>query len=400
MNYTNCKTDYTKAIVGFIVLPFASALKAIFDYKGKTSILVITLFTTLYGYSAIAQEGIDLYAYVMSLENFENTTFDESIDKYVYIVSLIISKFTSNGHILMAAFGCIYGLLMSLSLKFFNSESTIVSKQERYIKYVVVFIFVNIFSLSTLGGVRYATAFYLLFLGLSEYILTSNKLFLLFVFLTPLIHFSYYIYIICAVLFLIFRQKPKAIFFLLILSFFFGQISISSTMSSLASLMGEGFSERSNSYLNVNTIDYNNSYLNNWTGTLLDYIYYFENAFLAYLLLRKKNFSDNEGKLNFSVACVGCFFILTNVVINVPHLGLRSQIIARALTMIPLYLYFKNWQSRTSAEKAAFILIVVPSILVSLNEIIKVMGTTPISLAFYPLPFLNTFDSSVFSLFF
>ena len=182
----------------FIVWPFGSFLFALQNIKLKSSAIIIILFSMVFGYSfSFTDTSADSYriAYVFSVFNF--SSFSEIIalykaggtpDVYRFLVYGITKLFTNNPKVLFALCGFVFGLFMYLSLLMFSKEKE--NKNELCIVLLSLFFF-SLNPLPNLNGFRFWTATWVYFYAATNFCVYNNKIWIIGVLITPLIHFSF-----------------------------------------------------------------------------------------------------------------------------------------------------------------------------------------------------------------
>ncbi len=115
------------------------------------------------------------------------------------------------------------------------------------------FLFINVFGIQGLAGVRFYTAFYVFAFGAISYINTSKKIYLLTFPAACLIHFSYIFAVLLFVLYYVLRNKPYIIYMIVGLSFVITFTSISKLISQYGFYLGSSIEARANAYSLENT---------------------------------------------------------------------------------------------------------------------------------------------------
>lgn len=391
----------TGGLVAFVVAPFATAIYAVTKAGEKWTYLVLALFTALFGYCAIPDETMDFYRYLHLLDYFSwADTSEFGTDKYVYLVTGLVSNVTRNGHILMAVFGAIYGLLFAFSLQFFTDSE---KKLPRYAYLFFVMLFANAVSLKGLGGVRFGTATFMFFIGVYNYIITKSYKFLILIALSPLVHFSFILYDGIFLAFYFSKKYPRVIVYAFLISFILNVANVGSFISQYSMYFGSDIAERGSDYINGDLDEMKKAYQGAfWTrvGIYFRYCEYFALIFIY------KHAKKHQGKINYG-SNIGLMFlfclvfgIFGNILEPVPHLGLRTQGLFSSFLILPIFRYCRdNWQYKDFTMRILTYTMVAGGFLKIIMGIRTVVDITPISLVFCPLPFTQITDTTMNVLF-
>jgi hypothetical protein len=187
----------------FLFWPFGSFLLALFNIKSKVSAVVYVLFSTLFGYSFTFQsEGADSYRIALVFRDyFQSTSFQGTIelfkeggitDIYLKLSYVIFKQFTDNPRFLFAWFGFVFGIFSYLSLRYLLDF-----KFEKNTKmlFVITLIFFSFYPLASVNGVRFNTAALIFFCSIINLFVYKKPIWLIGLFSTILIHFSFIIVI-------------------------------------------------------------------------------------------------------------------------------------------------------------------------------------------------------------
>ena len=336
-------------LVFFIVWPFGSFLYALWNYNKKESLLVFVLFTGLFSFSMQSNSEMydldrvlnsaELYASKPDSEFFEIVTGlygnedDAGVDIYRDLVSFVVTRFTSNGHVLLMIFGLVYGFLFSKSI------STLLKINDvRNIKTALILVsFSMIFSMDQIAGIRFATAAYLFFFGLINYLWTSEKKYFVILSLSCLVHFSFLSLIVLLLLYLIIKPTEKITFIALIGSFLAGTL-FKGAMVKIFELLGGSIEKRANLYLGVEGVNQH----------IVWFVAYREELMLAFIALffivsKLSKTKLVETKLTSNLYNFSMFvLILSNLSIAIPDASYRFMLVFIFLFMAYVYLSYKQ----------------------------------------------------------
>lgn len=237
----------------FFILPWLSYLISLFNLKSKRSAVLFILYAAFFGYSiSFSNSSADSYRYATAFLNFERpdsylTIISWYLDgslRDLYRISLfyVTSLFSSSPHFLYALAGLIHGFFVYLNLRLYIDEK---GRQNNIYTLALGLVFITLCSITAVNGFRFNTGAMLAFYSIYQFIVKNNKLGLLGVIFTPLMHYSFFLLIpVVLILKLVLylnnsSQKINPIFFYMfittaLLSFFLDTniINISSITSS------------------------------------------------------------------------------------------------------------------------------------------------------------------------
>ena len=339
-------------IIGFLFSPIIALLFALWKRNEYGAKLVIFLFSGLFGYLMNTTDyRMDLYRYLNLLQetpyndissvfaNQYSSGSNSTSDLYVSLLQTIIGSFTNNGHILMLAFGLVFGIFYVKMIKLLPkfSDKTLLS-------FGIFFLFINVFGIQGLAGVRFYTAFYVFAFGAISYINTSKKIYLLTFPTACLIHFSYIFAVFLFAVYYVFKAKPYIIYMIVGLSFVMSFTSISSIISQYASYLGGSIETRANTYSLENTdyVDFVNNIQSEtvWYVALRGKIVYWAAVIsLSLIGIYHKRIKIDEKAFQYILLAL-VFLSCRNIIINIPDFGSRYNAIFIALFYFLLYHIF------------------------------------------------------------
>lgn len=312
----------------FFISPIVSYFYALKNIQRKESGLAIIFICGFVGYLMNTEmEGFDLYRYLKMLHNSQslNAVIDsfragKETDLYAPLSISLIGSFTKNGHILMLWFGLIFGYLYSKGLSRFNDSSTLLS-------YVFIIIFANIIGISGLAGVRFSTAIYVFFIGLTGYLERKDKKNVLILLSSSLFHFGLLPGVVIFFGYMLLKRWPIIIYTLAIASFISTFINFDQYMANVAGILGGSFQSRAEIYTTANTwyVEYlkENSMQTAWfIKYKFDAAYYSIVIFFIYVALCVKRLKIEENTFQLFLFIL-LWLTFRNLVSNVPDLGVR-----------------------------------------------------------------------------
>ncbi len=341
------RIDYSLILV-FFIWPFAAFLYALVNYRRRDSQIIMVLFTGLFAFSMMAESaGLDLYRILESAKLYATLSFDQvwaivgglygegddaGVDVYRDLVAFIITRFSSNGNVMMLVFGLIYGWFYVLSLQALLA----INKIKNVYSIFILISFSMIFSMDQVAGVRYATAAYLMFFGGFRFIQSKRLKFLIIAALSVLVHFSFLAVFVVLIIYWWLKPANVILFILVIITFFAGNFFGDSVLTFIDSL-GGSLGARAGLY----------------TGQKLEadhtvwFVKYREESMAIYMVLfilitkilniRLREKQLHTQLLGFSLALLS----LSNITTNIPHAGYRYQFVAILFFMAYVYLLYR-----------------------------------------------------------
>lgn len=235
------KRNKTTAFILTLVFPFGGLIYTLSHWREKWAkntfwLACIYLGAVLIYWpeGTILGEGADGGRYVlllMDMYNNSNVSISSilsnylrddgvTMDLYQPLMTFFISRFTDNGHILMAVFALVFGFFYSRNIWFILEK---LPKKKFGGLFILVTLYFLICPITQINGVRMWTALHVFVYGMMPYLLRKDRSKLWWVLLTPLIHFSFlYVAILAVVWFLLpYRLKTQNSVFLTIVFVFF-----------------------------------------------------------------------------------------------------------------------------------------------------------------------------------
>lgn len=199
-------------LVFFILFPFFTFLYSCFDLRKRSAQIIFVLFFGLFGYCHTFEDTrADSYRKYESFTNYAAEDFEdifsefqagERKDIYESILYSILKPITNDPHILMLIVGLLGGFFYMLVAKRFYED-------KRY-KFTLPIIILTIFiivesNFVQIGGIRNFTAFGVFMYSVIRLLIDDKKLWIIGIFLAPLIHFGYIIVAVATIIIWILR---------------------------------------------------------------------------------------------------------------------------------------------------------------------------------------------------
>lgn len=367
--FKNEGASYLFVFIFFLLSPIVAFIAALIKYKSKYSHLIFVLFTSVFGYNMVAEsEAFDLYRVHELLQVYNPYTIGQIASSYIYtwtnkgenyvdmhnsadlyssVVSIIVSRFTNNGRVLMAIFGLIYGYVFVSVLKKF-----LYNLQYEDLFTVLILLFASfMMPLHQLAGVRYGTATYIFVFGILSYFQSNDyenriiKLVLLTI-LSCLVHFSFVLpaFILFFYVFILSHFNAEkllyALYSIYLLSFLFPNLLSSVLPSDIGTMFGEGIASRTALYTDTIVNNENKSiYYSNTSWFVL-----FPSLFSSYVIkfgvfiwviFRNKIIYNSVVLKMLSIIIL--FLIIVNFSSGVSNLGPRLMMVTGILFFYYLF---------------------------------------------------------------
>ena len=308
----------------FICSPLIATIYALIKRNGNDKYFILFLFTAWFSFVINPQgEEQDLYRYMDSLFNLRANSVSEIFqmyitgqleDSFIPFIQLLVSQFTTNGHILLLVCGIILGLFYTLSIKLFPNDKSLYTIS-------LVFIFSFIVGLDRLGGIRNIIGFYLFFWSISSFFRTNNYWYILGGIFACTIHFSYIIYLLIFFLSKIIGNK-KCIFYVAIASFFLSFFITKLNVGNFSAFLGEAISFKASEYTHGTIAENLTKGLQNVNWYVRYEIPMLRYGFMVliifiYRLIKRGKQDSNVGLLSF----IFLMIIFSNLMLSIPNLN-------------------------------------------------------------------------------
>lgn len=240
MPHKSTKYNSSK-IVLFLISPFLSLIYSLKSMDTKSSLRVLFFFCVFFGMaftvSNIRTEGSsDGVSYRASFEEYCSTTdadYKKTIDDYLTFsgkvkdiyadtMSYVVSRFSDNYHVFFMFIAIIFAFFHVNSIKFLTQNPQY-NNNLTCLLLLLLFSFVQI---KEINGLRFWTAYWVVIYALFNLIIKQRKKYIIFIFISPLIHASYVVVWILFLIYYVFKKFTRIWIILLIISIFFSNYSI------------------------------------------------------------------------------------------------------------------------------------------------------------------------------
>lgn len=241
LNRMESDKDIGTKIVLFLISPFVSLLYSLKTLDKRSSLVVAFLFCVFFGLSFtvtnIREEGSpDGVSYRALFEDYgtvgeavfisdaqEYFSFSGTIkDYYANTIAYVVSRVTGNYHIFFMVIATIFALFQLKTLTYLTRHKNYISN---FTCLLLVFLFTFV-SIKNINGLRFWTAYWVAIFSVFKIIIDNKKQYLLLVATLPFFHASYVVVWLLLGLYFLTGRFGKVWSILLILSLFFGNVSL------------------------------------------------------------------------------------------------------------------------------------------------------------------------------
>lgn len=227
--------DLPVKLLLFIFCPFGAFVLSLLDPSKKSSYVIYWLFGILFCWLMYFKgPGIDFNNIVLRFYSQPDLSFHElicrmtniysgeSADKDVYnlLLNWVVRQFTNNFHVLFAVAAIPFLFFMLKSLKFITDDKERFSND--IICYIVILLFLLPKDIFSVQNFRFATATWMGIYSVIKIFYSRERIYLILLCLTPLIHSSFWFYVGLVVVYFFFKGSSsiKYIYYLSLLFVF------------------------------------------------------------------------------------------------------------------------------------------------------------------------------------
>jgi len=315
---------------------------------------LIWAFTVFYGLTfAIGNEsaGSDINRYYSELVNLNKISLDlnSAFNYFIYsgeadivrtILSVTLSRFTSNLNILTLIYAFIFGFFYSRNISYLYENIGFTRKRFIILLFITIAFIIPIWNIN---GFRYYCASHVFLYGLLPYIIAKDKSKIIFIFLSPLFHFSFLAPVIIYLVYKLLGNRLNFYFIFFLLSSFLLEIDIYQVNTFLSNYLPSFLWERTDNYFNAeNVLNYQHKDIFGhkvWYAVLYTKVVHWFiilSIILIFIRARKIITENNQLKTLFSFSLL--FGSIANLMANVPSGG-RFLAIATILFLVSLIIF-------------------------------------------------------------
>jgi len=317
----------------FLLSPLLSLITSLRHRNNGVYKNIVWLFVAFYGFNITFPEGetnLDGIRRVATFEviasesnyNFENfeRDFDSEentqVDVFEPFIVYWLSRITDDARVLMLLYGLLFGFFYSRNLSYLLDK---VHKEQQWkvLFLLITFAFLNPFW--NIGGFRYWFATQLFIYGLLPYLYNGHKKKLIWLFLTPFVHFSYIFAVAIFLGYYFLGNRLKAYFYYFLACLLIGNIEIESFKSLLSFIPSTKIQMKGDSYINeqyIETVDALENMSQNWYVTFTDlFIHWFVIVTIIFCFFRFRAQIETKYATMFSFILVylGTSFLFASV---------------------------------------------------------------------------------------
>lgn len=326
----------------FLINPFVGAINYLFSFKKNRDYSIVwLLFSFLFGFFFISNEGSDYYTYLQRFEMVSNFNLNEfisflknQIDYISWIILYVFSLTKISFNFIWGILSLIYGFII---LKIINNLKTFVEVkkiQETNFFKIVLLTFIFAISLYLLYNFRFWFGAFFIILGFTYFLLGNDKKMLLCLVFALFFHFALLPLVILFLIVRYIRINVNILAVICIVTIFsdFTEIIIRNTNLFFADQLGNRIN-----YIGEN---YNELYKNNLRN-LNFYVFgaqkllYYTILFFMFINFKKINLKSKFEKIFLSIFFI--FFSYVNLIITMP-LSDRFERIAIGIGLLTILL--------------------------------------------------------------
>ena len=389
MRLDNTKRD---SILLFLIWPFFAVTYAIRNYKAVWAKNIIWFFVVFYGFTItihnIGEETIDANRYrtrfedmakeEVTFQNFTSLLYDEdakTVDVIEITIVFLLSRVTSNYHILFAVFGLIFGYFYSRNIWYLIEQA---GGKITAANIPVILTFAFIVGFWEINGFRFWAATHIFLYGTLRFLYEGKKKYVWLSVLSAFMHFSFFLPVGILGIYAVLGRRTNLYFFLFIFTFFMKELNLSQIREFLMNNLPSIFLPRVKTYTTQEYADkVSDALVNvNWYVVLYrDLLKWTVVTFLILIFLRGKKFMKRYNGFENLFSFILLFYSIANIFSLMPSGG-RFVIVSNLFSMAAIFLYVQ-FSPREKTMKR-LISIAVPALalysIVSLRVALDTMG--------------------------
>ena len=335
----------------FIIFPLLALYISIKKYKELWAKNIVWLFCGYYGYTfVLGNKSSDINRYKSIFESHSNrhSGFEEFFnsllreDKLDFIqpmLSYLTSILTGNFHVFLMIIGLIFGFFLSRNIW---SVLSLAEKRPLWYGILFIFIFTFIFAIWDINVMRFTMAAQIFFYGAFNHFINNKRWGILFIILSPLMHFSFSIAIGVYLIYKLFGNITKLYFACFLVSFAISELSLDVFKSQIR-FLPQIYIEKSEGYINEDYKEHKDEMTENknfrgkfyqsslkWSGAIL----------LVFIYFNRKKIKGNISVENL-LAFTLLFTAIFNVLSVIPSMN-RFQFVGYLFAFTLFYSFFNG----------------------------------------------------------
>jgi len=331
----------------FFIWPLMSLFYSLKRIDLKWTKNIFWLFCIYFGYTfVVSNKEIDAYRYIETFKTLSDNSysFNEFISflfsgetKYVDIVnpliSFILSRFTSDGRILLATYGMFFGFFYSRNIWYLLEKA--INKSIPTIFFIIVFSLID--PIWKLGTFRFGSAIHVFLYGALPFLLDGNTKKIWACLFSPFVHFTFIFPLILLMLYFVVGNRQHLFILLFAISLFINDLNLAAIQNQFQ-IFPEIYQQKASSYITEDYYQLQTGQINitNWYIKYYIPILKFISAIFIFVIYIFNKTIFNTG---FYLRGLWCFTILFYAFANLVNLisqGIRFYAVANLLTFFLL----------------------------------------------------------------
>lgn len=341
-------------LILFIIWPFGTFLYSFKSPSKYSSYLIFFLFTLLFSWSMYYDDYYRYIDFIAVSERFYQiglmspneiwqsliNIFSEDAEyRDIYNLALVslVRTFTPNFHVQYVVAAIPFSLFLLGSLRYLVDNEKF---RVDFFGILLIFLFILPKDIFNIQNFRFSTATWMAVYGIFRYYISKSKAGALWIFLTPLVHSSFWFLVVVVLLYYISRHFQGIIKILFFVSIPFSFISSDLFMGADLSFLPDVLNQWAENYLDKEA--YKSYGMDNvWSGTGMFFVRIFCHIIrtIIYILIPILIISQHKTSVaikknsDFLFFYIFLFFIV-NMIQSIPVLGVRFYGVVRILSIV------------------------------------------------------------------
>lgn len=313
----------------FFINPFIATVSAVKNIRLNYSKNLIWAFITFLGltWGLRPDAGADSLRYIQNVEDLSGSSIgvwqsyksNGEIDFVAHIITVLVSRISGTGIVIMIIYGAIYGYFYSRNICYFTNRLT---RDPNYKIYVLILALLMIIPFYNFNGFRFWTASHVFIFGLLPFLYERKWKSLFWCIFSIAFHFSFLFPVMILGVFLIVKSRISLYFYFFISSLIFTEFNITVVNNLIESYMPDVFADRSEAYRSVDYINKleqaSETSTLSWHAAIYNKVaHWFNYAMLILLYLKRKSIMKIDPRLiyiiSFSLLLYGAVNFLSNI---------------------------------------------------------------------------------------
>lgn len=352
-----CESNYiVLSILTTFIWPISGVLFAFF-YKRSSAFLFLLISVLWYGLTfPFSNPDLDSWRYAEALSEMKSLRLQDFLDIYIYgyltsekaldlyqpVTTFLFAKLGASKEIMFAFFVLVMFTMQYLCYK---QVKKLVGEKSIFFNSMCFAIFFLCVPIFYINGVRFYTACWFFILGCLGFYLSNRKSFLVLIMLSPLVHFSFIIFVLIFPFFkLTIKFGKNKIIALILLSFTLGNWVLGVVASIILNGASGGVNDKASRYVNedyVELVDNSSSQANLIVSIGGNLFYYLLIVAFIYLTARKYEYIYKYRILITIWALTSSCLIFSLLTSSIPSMG-RFNVIFEVLCLTFILLFYSQ----------------------------------------------------------